>query len=383
VTTLLAFMVGAVLAAVATALWCQQARRRDAVGPDVAGRGTESWSKQAVDALDALPVGVVITTADGEPVVRNRAAHLDRVRHHQVLLDEALDELRHLTLTSGASHDKVLELHGQQSRVLALAVHPLGRGGVIATIIDITERVRLDRIRTDFVANLSHELKTPVAALSVLAETVADLVSAETLDTDERQAVIRLTEKMVAESHRMSASISELLELSRIELEGLPTRVDVDVMSVVCAAVERVRPLADPAGIRVTVRPVEQPVTVCGDPRQLTSALGNLLENAVKYSEPTGEVEIGVVTNDDGVHFSVRDWGMGIPARDLDRIFERFYRVDRARSRDTGGTGLGLAIVRHVATNHAGKVSVTSAEGEGSTFVLMIPHASAASEEER
>lgn len=381
-TSLLAFVVGAVLAGAMTAWWCRVGRRRGVIGHDVAEIGTQPWPPQAVHALDALPVGVVITTATGEHVVRNRVAHVDRVRHHQVLLDEALDELRDQTLVTGTSHDRVLELHGQQSRVLVLAVQPLGEG-TIATITDITERVRLDRIRTDFVANLSHELKTPVGALSVLAETVADLVAAEELDTDDRQAVIRLAEKMVAESHRMSGSISELLELSRIELEGLPTRVDVDAMSLVCGAVERVRPLADPTGIRVTVQRPEHGVTVCGDPRQLTSALGNLLENAVKYSEPGSEVDITVTSHDDAVQFAVRDRGMGIPARDLDRVFERFYRVDRARSRDTGGTGLGLSIVRHVATNHEGTVSVTSVEGEGSTFVLTIPHASTGLEEER
>lgn len=383
VTSLLAFVAGAVVAAVATVLWFRSSSRRGAPNQVLAEHATPPWSQQAVDALDALPVGVIITTAEGEPVVRNRAAHLDRVRHHEVLLDEALDELRQLARATGGSHDRVLELHGQQSRVLVLAVHPLGQGGVIATISDISERVRLDRIRTDFVANLSHELKTPVGALSVLAETVADLVSADALDADDRQAVMRLAEKMVAESHRMSAAISELLELSRIELEGLPTRVDADVMSLVCGAVERVRPLAEPAGIRVAMQPLEHPVTVCGDPRQLTSALGNLLENAVKYSEPGSEVDIVVTSRNDAVEFAVRDRGMGIPARDLDRVFERFYRVDRARSRDTGGTGLGLAIVRHVATNHAGTVSVTSTEGEGSTFVLTIPHSSADPQEER
>jgi two-component system, OmpR family, sensor histidine kinase SenX3 len=342
-----------------------------------------SGSDRLTASLDALPVGVVVVDGDGREIVRNRAAHFDGVRHHQVLLDEALEQLLADVRLDGGSGERTIRLQGQQQRVVTLSAHPLAAGGVIATIADITERVRLDNVRTDFVANLSHELKTPVGAIAVLAETVADLLGGSDLTDEDRVVARRLADKMVAESHRMSHSINELLELSRIELEGAVVRTDVAVASVVRDAVERVRPLAEPAGIVVTVAAPCAEVTVRGDARQLTSALGNLLENAVKYSDPGGGVEIGARTIDDAIEFWVRDHGVGIPARDLDRIFERFYRVDRARSRDTGGTGLGLAIVRHVATNHDGTVSVTSVEGEGSTFVLRVPKSFVGLEEDQ
>lgn len=369
------------------ATWSRRRRKTevpDAVRTDPAALLTDGPSRDRLAAsLDALPVGVVVVDADERHVVRNRAARFDGVRHHQVLLDEALEQLLAEVRVNRVASERTIRLHGQQPRVVTLSAHPLADGGVITTIADITERVRLDNVRTDFVANLSHELKTPVGALAVLAETVADLLSGSELTDEDRMVARRLADKMVAEAHRMSQSINELLELSRIELEGAVLRTEVAVNTLVSDAVDRVRPLAEPAGIGVNVVGPQANVTLRGDARQLTSALGNLLENAVKYSDPGGEVEIGVRLVDDAVEFWVRDHGVGIPTRDLDRVFERFYRVDRARSRDTGGTGLGLAIVRHVATNHAGTVSVTSVEGEGSTFVLRLPKTFIVSEEDR
>ena len=340
-------------------------RPEEPSGPDVPDR--------LMASLDALPLGVVVVDPNGSELVRNRTAHATVARHHQVLLDGVLDELFVQARATSGDVSRVVELQGATPRTMSLAVHPLTEGGAIATITDVTERARLDAVRTDFVANLSHELKTPVGALAVLAETLADLVSGEQLDADDLNAALRLAGKMVAESHRLSRAIDELLELSRVELEGADTRESVRVDMLVCDAVARVRSLAEPADITVSVNLPAETLVVHADARQLTSALGNLLENAVKYSDPSSTVEIGARRTDDAVEFQVRDWGIGIPARDQDRIFERFYRVDRARSRDTGGTGLGLSIVRHVAVNHGGTVSVTSREGEGSTFVLRIP----------
>jgi len=383
----LAFVVGVLLTSVA----CQfrASRRREHSSPDATSAeiGTESPSGQAADhlaaSLDALPVGVVVVDADGTEVVRNWMAQSGVLRHHRLLLDEALEELFARTRATGDDSGRVVQLQGPNQRVMSLAVHPLEQGGAIATLADVTERARLDAVRTDFVANLSHELKTPVGALAVLAETLADLVIAPTLDVDDRAAAQRLASKMVMESHRLSGAIDELLELSRIELEGADTRARVQADTIVCEAVSRVRPLAEPVGITVHVCLDDDPPVLFGDARQLASAMGNLLENAVKYSDPAGAVEIGARALDGAVEFWVRDWGIGIPARDLDRIFERFYRVDRARSRDTGGTGLGLSIVRHVASNHGGTVSVASREGEGSTFVLHLPQITPDHEEPR
>jgi len=248
--------------------------------------------------------------------------------------------------------------------VVVVTAIPLPDGGALATVEDISERARLDSVRTDFVANISHELKTPVGALAVLAEALAD--------NDDPEVMKRLANRMVDEAHRASSTIDDLLELSRIELGGEAVREALDLCLVVAESVSRCRPAAERRNITIEVEEL-QPTTVLGDSRQLVSALTNLVDNAVKYSDDGTAVSICVRGEGAMIALSVADHGVGIPARDLDRVFERFYRVDRGRSRETGGTGLGLAIVRHVATNHGGDVQVQSREGEGSTFTLHIP----------
>ena len=235
----------------------------------------------------------------------------------------------------------------------------------MATIEDVSERRRVDAVRTDFVANISHELKTPVGALAVLAETI--------VDEDDLGVVHRIVARMVDEAHRVSRTIDDLLELSRIELGEEPARDIVNVLDVVDGAVERTRTQADSRSAAIEVFEVGDDIHVLGDRRQLVSALANLVENAVKYSDTGASVQVRARVVGQFVELMVADHGIGIPAQHHDRIFERFYRVDKGRSRDTGGTGLGLAIVRHVATNHHGEVQVSSQEGEGSTFVLRIP----------
>ena len=330
----------------------------------------ESLDVRLREALDALDVGVVVGDRSGAVVFRSRtAAGLTGAAHADVLVEEAVQ--RHLAdSTRGRSGRQVLDLLGPPRAVVVVTGSPLS-GGALVTIEDVTERSRLDAVKTDFVANVSHELKTPVGAIAVLAEALVD-------ETD--PAVIhRFGEKMMAEAHRVGRTIDDLLELSRIELGGEPVSQLVDMRAVVDEAVERV---ADPAGARgITVRCEGVEGTVHGDVRQLVSAVGNLVENAVKYSEDGTTVFVTCTTADGWVDLSVVDTGVGIPAKDLDRIFERFYRVDRARSRGTGGTGLGLSIVRHIASNHGGDVSVTSREGEGSTFTLRIPVTGATSRE--
>jgi two-component system sensor histidine kinase SenX3 len=320
-------------------------------------------------ALDALPTGVVVADERGAIVLRNEAArHFLGVRHADVLVDEAVGS--HLRSALAGEHRRqTLELYGPPKRTVVVTAVPvdseLGGLAALATIEDVTDRSRLEAMRTDFVANISHELKTPVGALALLAEAV--------IGEDESDVVTRLAEKMVSEAHRMGRTIEDLLELSRIELGESPHREVVSVGLVAAEAVERVRHLADQRGIAVAVVEPSHRLNAIGDRRQLVSAVANLVENGVKYSDPGSPVEVSARTDGTWVDIVVRDRGIGIPARDLDRIFERFYRVDRARSRETGGTGLGLAIVRHVATNHGGSVSVTSQEGGGSTFTLRIP----------
>ncbi|MBI4882542.1 MAG: GHKL domain-containing protein, partial [Actinobacteria bacterium] len=237
-------------------------------------------------------------------------------------------------------------------------------GGGLAIIDDLTDRVRIDAVRTDFVSNISHELKTPVGALAVLAEALAD--------SDDPEVNRRLAAKMTEEAHRVASTINDLLELSRIELDGAGTRETVNVAVLLDEAVERHRLRAEALGVRLCFGEVTSQ-GLQADRLQLISAISNLVDNAVKYSDRGDKVLLSATAEGSWSSIRVTDEGIGIPSRDLDRIFERFYRVDRARSRETGGTGLGLAIVRHVATNHGGDVTVESREGEGSTFILRIP----------
>ncbi len=325
-----------------------------------AGMITPDWSA----VVDRLTLGVVVAAASGRVRYRNPAARAMSGTHLGLLVDDTVDSLLEAA-RRGQAATKTLELYGPPRLAMVIAASPLPDGEAMATIEDVSQRRRVDAVRTDFVANISHELKTPVGALAVLAEAL--------LDEDDPAVVQRVADRMVLESHRVARTIDDLLELSRIELGEEPVRDVVDVVAVVAEAVDRARPLAEPQGI--TIHALEQPADVraTGDRRQLVSALGNLVENAVKYSEPGASVQVRVRVEGRWAELMVADHGIGIPAGDHDRIFERFYRVDRARSRDTGGTGLGLSIVRHVATNHGGEVLVSSQEGEGSTFVLRIP----------
>jgi len=324
------------------------------------------------EVLDEHRVGVVIAGPRGEIVYRNPAASSLSGTHVGVLVDEAVE--RHIAAAiAGAPGAEVLELYGPPRTVVDVRAVALDEG-VVVFVEDVSQRRRSDQVRTDFVANVSHELKTPIGAMSVLAETL--------LDETDPDTIRRVVERMMTESDRASRTIEDLMELSRIELGGERSVEPVRVSEIVAAAVERVGELAARREITVSaLEPVDGGAArsgrfvVAGDRRQLVSAVGNLVENAVKYSPVGGSVQVRVRDADDRVEIAVIDHGVGIPQRDLDRIFERFYRVDRARSRVTGGTGLGLSIVRHVATNHGGEVVVTSTEGEGSTFVLRLPTA--------
>jgi two-component system sensor histidine kinase SenX3 len=335
-------------------------------------------------ALSAIPQGIVVADHRGQVVVRNPAASaFVEARHGDALVESAIAELIEASL-GGEGTTRTLELFGPPRRVLDLRVVPLlrrpprgtaGSGrpvvlGALAVIDDVSERQRLDAVRRDFVANISHELKTPIGALGVLSETLVGETDPATVE--------RLAERIQTEAFRLARTVDDLLQLSRIEASEPPDAESVAIRQVVAEAVERTEAAADLRGVRISVAPVEGWLTVVGDRRQLVSALANLLDNAVKYSDAGAEVSVSARAAGDGVELRVADHGIGIPATDLERVFERFYRVDRARSRDTGGTGLGLAIVRHVAQNHGGDVVVRSREGEGSTFTLRLTGAAAA-----
>ncbi len=314
---------------------------------------------------------MLIADADGQVVVRNRVADtFADARHSDALVEAAIDELLADAL-NGLEAIRPIDLFGPPRRTLVIAATPLPDGALVV-VDDISERRRLEATRRDFVANISHELKTPVGAMGLLAETL--------LAEDDRQVASRLAERIVNEAFRLDRTIEDLLVLSRIEGEEIAAHEPVAARLLVADAVERIRPAAEQAGIDVAVEEIDSgsngdgELAVLGDRRQLVSALYNLLDNAVKYSDEGDEVEVRAISEGTNVVLQVQDHGIGIPKADLERVFERFYRVDQARSRTTGGTGLGLAIVRHVATNHEGEVRVDSRLGEGSTFSLVVPN---------
>jgi two-component system sensor histidine kinase SenX3 len=351
-----------------------------AVARDMATRrDTATVFMRLAQALAVVSQGVVVCDETGVVRYRNDAgAVFAQARHGDALAERAVSELL-ATALAGGPVEQQLELYGPPRRTLQITARPLGEAetiGAVAIIEDISERRRIDAVRRDFVANVSHELKTPVGALGILSETM----QAE----DDPSVTRRLAERMNLEAFRVARIIEDLLDLSRIESEESPRREPVPVHLIVAEAVERIRPLAEHRRIAIDAGEAPSRLAIVGDRRQLVSAVHNLLENAVKYSDEGSSVQVRcrvvgtrspatASSNGTAVELSVRDHGMGIPSRDLERIFERFYRVDRARSRETGGTGLGLSIVRHVATNHGGEVDVVSREGEGSTFTLRLP----------
>ena len=330
---------------------------------------TEVARWRLAEVLATVAEGIVVCAEDGDVVFCNeRASPYLQARHAEVLAERALSELLEQAL-EGRPSSRTVELYGPPRRSLLVRAAPLQNGsatsGAVALIDDVTERRRLEAVRRDFVANLSHELKTPVGALALLAETL--------VGDNDAEVNARLADRMLIEAQRVSRIIEDLLDLSRIESEESPLRDSVPVHLVLAEASERVRAAADARRITLDIEEPSPQLLLWGERRQLVSAVGNLLENAVRYSGDGSVVEVRVDADGPHVDLVVRDYGIGIPARDLERIFERFYRVDPARARDTGGTGLGLAIVRHVAQNHHGEVLVQSQEGRGSTFTLRLP----------
>ncbi len=322
-----------------------------------------------VQAVDKANQGLVVCDGEGRVVLRNAPARdLVNARDGDFLAEKAIEAALGRAL-GGSFHEETLDLYSPTRHTLEIRAYPLGDtvppSGAVALVDDVSELRRLEAVRRDFVANLSHELKTPLGALSLLSET---------LDGEEDPEVVtRLTARVGAEATRFARIVDDLLDLSRIEAGAAGSLSLVAFSAIVSEAVEAFREPAAARGIRLEVAPLDPDLYVMANRRDLVSAVSNLVDNALKYSEPGGEVCVRAGKQGDQVCLWVRDEGIGIPRRDRERIFERFYRVDRARSRWTGGTGLGLAIVRHVAAYHGGDVAVDSAEGEGSTFTLCVP----------
>lgn len=335
-----------------------------AVGAGRFGTAPSSLDEIIVVALDALPSGVVIADAGGAVLYKNSSARaISGVRHIDVLVDEAVEAMVK-TATSTETQHRRFDTAGSPSRAFDIRTKRLASGPIVATVEDVTEQSRIDTVRTDFVANLSHELKTPIGGIAALADTM--------IGEKDPQVIERLTARIVDESYRLSRIVDDLLDLSRIEFGGAEDWEPVAITDVVNEVVARMQHESKRTGVSIEAKTLAG-VRVVGDRMQLVSALQNLVSNAVKYSGDGKKVLVEVQATAELVSILVIDQGIGIAARDHQRIFERFYRVDRARSRATGGSGLGLSIVRHVVSNHGGTVSVVSEEGRGSTFTIVLP----------
>lgn len=343
----------------------------------VTGQAAEVVSESSEESirfrkvLDSLDQGVLICDVNGQVVFRNNLAmSLMGGRHGDAIIAQGVVNLLQSAWEKG-SEERTIDLYGPPKRSLILRAQVIDDGrkslGVIAIIEDVTERHRIDEIRRDFVTNVSHELKTPISALGLLAETL--------VDEEDATVAKRLASRIQKEAFRVSRIIDDLLDLSRIEAEESPQREPVEIGFIVADAVERLRSTAEQKGITVD-QVEEEGIAVLGDRRQLASAVYNLLENAIKFSDAGSHVAVAVRISPDNpseVEIHVTDHGIGIPAKDLERIFERFYRVDISRSHKAGGTGLGLSIVRHAISNHGGRIEVDSREGQGSTFKIVLP----------
>ena len=325
------------------------------------------------EVLAVLPSsGVLVGPHDEVLEATSTARNLGLARGSRLALPDLLELVR-ATRRDGQIRTVDLEVsRGPRaaSTFLTARVAPLGQDQVLILADDQTSARRIEQTRRDFVANVSHELKTPIGAISLLAEAVEDAA-------DDPTAVRRFAGRMGVESARLNDLVAQIIELSRLQADDpLADAVEVDVDEVLSDAVDRCRVDAEQHQVSLAIAGVRG-TRVLGSARQLSVAVGNLVENAVVYSDPGARVVVAAhvqaLSDDDYIEITVSDNGIGIPAQEVGRIFERFYRVDYARSRANGGTGLGLAIVKHIAATHGGDVSVWSRPGAGSTFTIKIP----------
>jgi two-component system sensor histidine kinase SenX3 len=392
---------GLVIGLVTGFLLAWNARRRRDPRASAAGSGWNTAERPAMPddqqgglsglgrkTIDSLRAGVVVLDSDDRPVLVNPAAR-------------AMGLLRTgSTPGSMAAHPLIRTLAGQVRRTgvrreieldlprgrdnvgpdpLGVHLRAMGIGGghVAVEAVDVTESHRLARVRRDFVANVSHELKTPIGALQLLAEALLDATEpvgpAAADRSEDVVAARRFAERIQHESTRLGRLVHELLELTRLQgAEPQPAPEPVAVDWVVAEVLDRTRTRAAARQVTIAVAG-ERGLTVYGNDNQIATAVANLVENAIIYSGEDATVSVTVRSDDEHVQIAVTDQGIGIAPTDVDRIFERFYRADQARSRSTGGTGLGLAIVKHIASNHGGRVEVSSTLGGGSTFTLRLP----------
>ncbi len=344
----------------------RKGQRAVAVATPVVPEGVD----EVIDALESA--GVVLDPSNNVLKASTGALAFGLV-WNQALVHPELVELVDRVRRDGNPVSREMHLSrgpfGEAQIYLLVRVARLGTRFVLLLADDRTEAYRLEEVRRDFVANISHELKTPIGAVSLLAEALESAA-------EEPEEIRRFAERLSIEADRLSRLTHEIIELSRLQAtDALASAERVEIDSVVAQAVDRNRVAAESSRIQL-VTGGDKRAEVFGDEQMLVTAVHNLIANAIQYSPDGGRVGIGVSNVDGVVEIAVTDQGVGIPENERDRVFERFFRIDSARSRNTGGTGLGLSIVKHVVQNHGGDVRVWSQPGSGSTFTIRLPEAS-------
>jgi two-component system, OmpR family, sensor histidine kinase SenX3 len=369
----LAALIGAVVAGGAVLAWAISDRQQSFVpAPE------EPVVPPAVATVLSVLRSSAVVVGDDDVVLKASApAYAFGLVRGNVLIAEELTELVRQVRRDGQIRETELLLSRGDvpARHVTARVAPMGSRLVLALVEDRTRERRVEAVRRDFVANVSHELKTPIGAIRLLAEAVLDAA-------DDAEAVKRFGGRMLTESDRLTRLVQQIIELSRLQGDDpLEAPVPVSVDDVIGAAVDTSAIDADTRRISLVTGGTHG-LEVFGNARQVAAAVSNLVANAVAYSGEDSTVLVSSRANDGSVEISVVDQGIGIPPDEMDRIFERFYRIDPARHRSTGGTGLGLSIVKHVAATHGGDVRVWSVEGQGSTFTLTLPQHHAAHHQE-
>ena len=320
--------------------------------------------REVFDILQVVDAEYLIIEP-GDTVIANsvRIESLGVIKDGKVI-NESLRQLIRQARRNNELNQANIEIANNEARVRAFHV---GNAGNIAVLVfDDAESLRLDATRRDFVANISHELKTPIGSLSILSEAISHAL-------DDQNALKDFAGRIGKETKRLSTLVSEIINLSRIQgIDALTSAKVMDINEVIHDAIDISRTKAESRGIKVEYS-ASKVIEVLADKPSLVSALDNLIENAINYSTDNTTVKITLTERDGVAEVAIKDQGIGISEGDIARIFERFYRVDPARSRETGGTGLGLSIVKHVINNHGGDVLVWSELGNGSTFTVRLP----------
>jgi signal transduction histidine kinase len=317
--------------------------------------------------LSTMREGLLLIGADARVAFAN-----DAIGRHLPSTPATLDTVQPFALRSAIEDSlergeavSVLIETGVPTRWLRATITPAADGATLVVVRDVTQQRQLDLVRRDFVANASHELKTPAASIQAAAETLRQVV------LDDPEAVPRFAMQLEREAIRLSRIVADLLDLSRLE-SGSTLDDLVSLSAATREELQRLEETAREAKVTLEIEAAGQG-QIRGSQRDLALLVRNLVDNAIRHSQEGSVIRVEIASDDDAVTLRVSDTGIGIPSKDIPRIFERFYRVDRARSRETGGTGLGLAIVKHVVENHGGRIDVESELGRGTTFLVTFP----------